>query len=558
MFRLTRKRRGMPHPKPAKTDEQHPVDNSNSKKSKAPPVPVPEIIKHQTSSESESEDDFMQFPSTTTDEDDSNSDNEHTNNEDLNSNNDYEIGKYGKYKTPIASIPPSPNPDSTPTEPLLLVDMPLRTKWHQFSIRFTMSLLMLLIFSLIILSGHLSVILMVVIVQIGVFRECIAVAHVPTKEKKLPWFRAINWYFLFTACYYLYGDLLLGHYYQSDYGERPFDISSSSASFVDGLAQNHRFISFSMYLCGFIMFVLNLKRGHYKFQFLQFFWTHMTLLLVIAQSHFIISSILEGLVWFLVPVSLVICNDICAYLGGFFFGRLRLTELSPKKTIEGFVLGGVGTVILGVILAHFVVQVPYLLCPASRDLLTSSYWSFGGYPASCAPSAMQTISALTKEHTLTLPGQYVIKWTSMQAHALVMAVFASMIAPFGGFFASGFKRAFKLKDFGDSIPGHGGLTDRMDCQFMMGCFSYIYYMTFVKVATATTLTSSAAAAVGSASSSAAALSAIFGGTMSARNAMAGGPVAGVHEVFEAITKLLDTEKQVELYRLLGNYLSSIN
>jgi len=53
-------------------------------------------------------------------------------------------------------------------------------------------------------------------------------------------------------------------------------------------------------------------------------------------------------------------------------------------------------------------------------------------------------------------------------------MFASLISPFGGFFASGFKRAIKVKDFADIIPGHGGITDRMDCQILMGMFAYLY------------------------------------------------------------------------------------
>lgn len=72
-------------------------------------------------------------------------------------------------------------------------------------------------------------------------------------------------------------------------------------------------------------------------------------------------------------------------------------------------------------------------------------------------------------------------WISpLQAHALVLGVFASLVAPFGGFFASGFKRAFKIKDFADTIPGHGGITDRFDCQVIMGMFTYIYILTFVQ------------------------------------------------------------------------------
>jgi phosphatidate cytidylyltransferase len=72
-----------------------------------------------------------------------------------------------------------------------------------------------------------------------------------------------------------------------------------------------------------------------------------------------------------------------------------------------------------------------------------------------------------------------VTFAPMQIHALILASFASLIAPFGGFFASGLKRTFKIKDFGDSIPGHGGMTDRMDCQFIMGFFSYVYYHSFI-------------------------------------------------------------------------------
>ena len=69
----------------------------------------------------------------------------------------------------------------------------------------------------------------------------------------------------------------------------------------------------------------------------------------------------------------------------------------------------------------------------------------------------------------------------MQFHVIVLATFASLIAPFGGFFASSLKRTFKIKDFGDSIPGHGGMTDRMDCQFIMGSIAFMYYSSFIAV-----------------------------------------------------------------------------
>ena len=60
-----------------------------------------------------------------------------------------------------------------------------------------------------------------------------------------------------------------------------------------------------------------------------------------------------------------------------------------------------------------------------------------------------------------------------------MSLFAGIFAPLGGLFASGFKRGIGIKDFADTIPGHGGLTDRMDCQLLMGIFTYVWIRQFV-------------------------------------------------------------------------------
>lgn len=67
---------------------------------------------------------------------------------------------------------------------------------------------------------------------------------------------------------------------------------------------------------------------------------------------------------------------------------------------------------------------------------------------------------------------------NLHYHSLILALFASFSSPIGGVFAAGFKRAIKIKEFSNIIPGHGGFTDRMDCQFLMGFFTYLWVYSF--------------------------------------------------------------------------------
>ena len=225
---------------------------------------------------------------------------------------------------------------------------------------------------------------------------------------------------------------------------------------------------------GFVFFVGSLQKGDYRLQFTQFAWTHMALYFLIVQAHFVINNIFEGMIWFFIPVSLVITNDIFAYVCGITFGRTQLIQLSPKKTVEGFIGAWICTIIFGYGMTNILMRYKYFICPVND--LGSNLWT----GLQCTPNPAFTA------HPYQLPA-----WTGLggrtvfiepiQFHILAFATFASLIAPFGGFFASGLKRTFKIKDFGESIPGHGGVTDRMDCQFIMGFFAYVYYHSFIAV-----------------------------------------------------------------------------
>jgi phosphatidate cytidylyltransferase len=60
-----------------------------------------------------------------------------------------------------------------------------------------------------------------------------------------------------------------------------------------------------------------------------------------------------------------------------------------------------------------------------------------------------------------------------------MGMFASLVAPFAGFLASGFKRANNIKDFGTTLPGHGGFLDRLDCVSFTNIFALLLLTNFL-------------------------------------------------------------------------------
>jgi len=198
---------------------------------------------------------------------------------------------------------------------------------------------MIFFFAGLVYAGPLALMIVTLAVQVKCFAEIINIGYAVYKIHGLPWFRSLSWYFLVTSNYFFYGESLV------DY----FGVVDNRTDFLRGMVKYHRFISFSLYIIGFVWFVLSLVKRYYMKQFSLFAWTHVALLIVVTQSYLIIRNIFQGLIWFVVPVSMIICNDVMAYMFGFFFGKTPLIKLSPKKTWEGFIGGGFATVIFGLV-----------------------------------------------------------------------------------------------------------------------------------------------------------------------------------------------------------------
>lgn len=300
--------------------------------------------------------------------------------------------------------------------------------------RTILTLVMITFFFLILSTDKIWLFIFVYILKTLSYREVVRILNSTKNARSKELF--LSWYFMIVADLYFTGKTL-GNIY---------------SSFVPQvLVKHHLFYCFSLYIVGFIFFVINLQTKSLKSQFAQFAATHITIYIACIACNLSINNIANGKAWFAYPALLVVTNDITAYIFGKLCGKRQLFKLSPNKTWEGFLGGMLCTSIVGLALCYIKV---YYMIPDQADV------------------------NLLSEQQIQI-GNFVVKIKNIYVHATFFVLFASFVAPFGGFFASAFKRAFKVKDFGEAIPGHGGIMDRMDCQFLMGVFTYVYYRTFL-------------------------------------------------------------------------------
>lgn len=133
----------------------------------------------------------------------------------------------------------------------------------------------------------------------------------------------------------------------------------------------------------------------------------------------------NGQWWTLAFVILVIAVDTGAYASGLAFGKHPMApKISPKKTWEGFAGAAAASIIAGVLLAVFMLNVD---------------WWFG----------------------------------------LVLGPVLLLTATFGDLAESLIKRDIGIKDMSSWLPGHGGFLDRLDSILPSAAAAYGLYVVFM-------------------------------------------------------------------------------
>lgn len=300
----------------------------------------------------------------------------------------------------------------------------------------TITASVLTIFYLLMLqSGHFYCIMVGVLAQAELYRELVNVRYVEAKERKMPWFRTLQWAWFVVPMFFVYGETL-----------HKFCTEHYQLQQLTEFTQHIGYVVFILYCTLFIMTVLTLKQGLLRFQIGQLLWSIVTVCLVVFQTKFFATNTLNGLFWFFFPMATVVMNDCSAYFCGILMGKrfikFPLNSMSPNKTWEGFLGAAVLTMIFSFYFPVLLSQFTWFTCPAEGLF----FWPFPP-PLVCEPNAV------FRRAIINLP---ILGDTSMlpiQLHGLAYGLFASLVAPFGGFFASAIKRAYKKKDFDSFMPG---------------------------------------------------------------------------------------------------------
>lgn len=138
--------------------------------------------------------------------------------------------------------------------------------------------------------------------------------------------------------------------------------------------------------------------------------------LSMIDSHFII--------WFVFLIAWA--TDTFAYFSGYFFGSKKLfPEVSPKKTVEGSIGGIIGSIAVCLLFTYLF----------NRDFIF---------------------------------------------HSVFLGFVGSIISQIGDLIASKVKRYVGIKDFGNIMPGHGGVLDRFDSILLTSPFVYYYVLLILK------------------------------------------------------------------------------